>query len=65
MVDQRNHTLGHWAAVHIRLGRGNLIAGLATTGRELCYPTQAKKRLEWGTQLVLLVHGVVVKAAVS
>ena len=24
----------------------------------LCYPTQAKKRLEWGTQPLLLVQGV-------
>jgi hypothetical protein len=28
----------------------------AFTGRELCYPTQAKKRLEWGTQPLLLVQ---------
>ena len=25
--------------------------------RELCYPTQAKKRLEWGTHPLLPVHG--------
>jgi hypothetical protein len=36
----------------------------AFTGRELCYPTQAKKRLEWGTQPLLLVQGVGAKAVV-
>ena len=29
------------------------------------YPTQAKKRLEWGTQPLLLVQGVGVKAALD
>jgi hypothetical protein len=29
---------------------------------ESCYPTQAKKRLEWGTQPLLLEQGVGVKA---
>jgi hypothetical protein len=33
--------------------------------RVLWYPTQAKRRLEWGTQRLLLVQEVGVKAAVS
>jgi hypothetical protein len=33
--------------------------------RVLCYPTQAKVRLEWGTQPLLLVQGVGVKAALD
>jgi hypothetical protein len=36
-----------------------------SAGRVPWYPTQAKKRLEWGTQPLLLVQGVGVKAAVS
>jgi hypothetical protein len=31
----------------------------------LCYPTQAKKRLEWGTHPLLLVPELGVKAAAS
>jgi hypothetical protein len=34
-----------------------------STGRVRWYPTQAKIRLEWGTQPLLLVQGVGVKAA--
>jgi hypothetical protein len=51
MVRQEAETL-HVAAVVV-----------TTLGRVLWYPTQAKKRLEWGTQRLLLVQGV--KAAVS
>ena len=36
-----------------------------TMGRVLWYPTQAKIRLEWGTQPLLLVQGLGVKAAAS
>jgi hypothetical protein len=35
-----------------------------SSGRVRWYPTQAKKRLEWGTQPLLLVQGVGAKAVV-
>ena len=44
---------------------GNWLVAERIVSRVLWYPTQAKIRLEWGTQPLLLVQEVGVKAAVS